>query len=326
MDRRSFIQRSLAVLAMLKLSHHDVFAKRKKTTVDVETVKETLEVTCENIKAEAEDIKVRFLGTGAAGWSPGGMRRNSSILLDDKVLIDFTKSVEDMIPADIHPRCLFITHSHNDHYQTESALRSGVKRIYVSETWVERAKKDFAETADKTKLPVPELIPLKIGECVTEHGLKITPLPANHATSYLNEQTLIYLIEKGTTETTLGVRLLYATDTGGIMGLAGKISGIDSHVANGRAITALIMEATMGIGHDEDFRIFNHSSVHTVLRTANMLTATKRYLPPKGQPVYLTHMAPSLHGNLTQENLNESLPSPLRAAYDGLEITLKAEK
>ena len=74
----------------------------------------------------------------------------------------------------------------------------------------------------------------------------------------------------------------------------------------------LIMEATMGIDHDEDFRICTHSSVGTVLRTAHVLQSTGRLNAPQGQPVYIIHMARTLHG--TQAKLGTSLPSPLRAA------------
>ena len=77
----------------------------------------------------------------------------------------------------------------------------------------------------------------------------------------------------------------------------------------------------MGMGHDEDFRIFTHSSAETVLRTTHMLLKTGRYLPPEGQPVYLTHMARTLHG--TQAELDRDLPAPLKAAYDGLEVVFR---
>lgn len=96
------------------------------------------------------------------------------------------------------------------------------------------------------------------------------------------------------------MRVLYATDTGGIPVRAARIVGIDAHIADGKPITGLIMEATMGIDHDEDFRIFTHSSVGTVLRTAHVLLDTGRLKAPQGQPVYLTHMARTLHGTQAQ--------------------------
>lgn len=84
----------------------------------------------------------------------------------------------------------------------------------------------------------------------------------------------------------------------------------------------LIMEATMGIGHDTDFRMFCHSSVATVERTVSVLLNTKRlYLAP-GEKVYITHMSKSLHGS--QAELNATHPAPLQAAHDGLEVVFTA--
>lgn len=62
-------------------------------------------------------------------------------------------------------------------------------------------------------------------------------------------------------------------------------------------------------------------SVGTVLRTVHVLTKTGRYTPPEGMPVYLTHLARTLHG--TQAELDATLPQPLKAAYDGLEVTFE---
>ena len=264
-------------------------------------------------------LKMRFLGTGAADWNGrderGELRRLSSVLLDSKVLIDFTPTDEDMIPAGVKPEVIFYTHSHGDHYNPKAALKLGIKSVFLGATWVERAKADFEKAAKETGGKVPEITPLSLGDKVTVHGMTLTALPANHATGDLKEQTLIYLIEKQE------VRVWYATDTGGIPAIAARLVGIDPH-ANGKAITGLVMEATMGMDGDEDFRIFTHSSVGTVLRTAHMLLDKGRYTPKEGQPVYLTHMARTLHG--TQAELDKTLPKPLKAAYDGLEVIFTA--
>lgn len=261
-------------------------------------------------------LKMRFLGTGAADWNGrddrGELRRLSSVLLDDKVLIDFTPSDEDMIPAGVKPEVIFYTHSHGDHYNPSAALRLGLKRIHLGSSWVERAKADFEKASKETGIKVPKIVPLSPGDKVTICGMTLTALPANHATGDLKEQTLMYLIEKQ------DVRVLYATDTGGIPAIAARLIGIDPH-AKGKAITGLVMEATMGMDGDEDFRIFTHSSVGTVIRTTHMLLDKGRYVPKEGQPVYLTHLARTLHG--TQAELDASLPKPLKAAYDGLEVT-----
>ena len=83
------------------------------------------------------------------------------------------------------------------------------------------------------------------------------------------------------------------------------------------------MEATIGMGYDSDYRLFTHTSVAQIEQIVRVLTATKRYIPSIGQPVYLTHLARTLHG--TQAELDAHLPAPLRAAYDGLEVVFLAD-
>ena len=145
-------------------------------------------------------IHVRFLGTGAADWfgpaENGELRRHASILADGKVLFDFTPSAADMVPEGANVEVVFFTHSHSDHYDPKATLELGVKRVYLGETWLERAQRDFMRASEQTGKPVPEIIPLKFGQSVEEHGIKVTPLPANHASNVASELTLIYLLEK----------------------------------------------------------------------------------------------------------------------------------
>ncbi len=302
MDRKSFLKLSAASLVAMQTE--GVHAKIFDTA------------------AQASDgLSVRFLGTGAADWngidSRGEHRRLSSILLDSRTLVDFTPSCFDMIPDGVKPDTIIYTHSHGDHYNPEAALKVGVKRVYLGQTWYDIAVTNFKQAAKKLGVQMPQIIPLYVGQPIDINGLTVTPLPASHATGYKFEQALMYLIEKA------GVRLLYATDTGGIPATAARIAGIDAHDKEGKPITAIIFEATMGIEHDEDFRIFTHTSVGGVERIVRVLEKTKRYAPPAGQPVYLTHMARTLHG--TQAELDATLPKPLRAAYDGLEVVFKAK-
>lgn len=269
-----------------------------------------------DLKGTASKIKVRFLGTGAADWNGpdknGEQRRLSSVLINDSFLIDYTGVSRDMVPAGMAPEVIFYTHSHGDHFNPADALTLGIKKVYLGETWLERAKKNFREASQKTGLPVPEIIPVTVGGKYMESGVVVTALPANHATGDLKEQTLIYLLEGS------DARVLYATDTGGILGIAARLAKFDAHL-NGTALTGVIMEATMGLGHENDYRIFNHSSVATVEQFITVLKDTRRYKPKfKKQPVYLTHMARTLHGS--QADLDKHLPAPLKAAYDGLEV------
>ncbi|MBQ1429041.1 MAG: MBL fold metallo-hydrolase, partial [Kiritimatiellae bacterium] len=254
-------------------------------------------------------VRVRFLGSGAAGWHKSmaknpHARRQSSVLLDGRALIDFTMCSFDKLPEGCRPEVLFQTHSHGDHYNPLAAVKSGVKRMYVHETWASAARAEVSAAAAKLGLPAPEVRALQFGRFVEECGMRFMSVPANHSTSRVTdgvlERTSLYLVEKGP------ARLLYATDTGGICGDAARMIGIDPHihktkspdgsdfiapfVHTAKPITALIMEATNG-DTDDDFRIFVHSSVQTVSRIVDMLKRHGRFAPPPGQSAYITHLA-----------------------------------
>ena len=264
-------------------------------------------------------IQVRFLGTGGADWrgpaAYGELRRHASILADGKVLFDYTASAADMVPAGLHPEVIFYTHSHDDHYDPRAALELGIRRVYVGNTWTERALSDFRKAADSTGKPLPEIIPVGLGQPVEEEGLTVTALPANHASNFVEEETLIYLIEKDST------RLLYATDTGGLTARAAGYAGVGQFSRSRKFLTGIIMEATMGLDYQPDFRMFSHSSVAVVQDTVNVLAGNRRYIPVEGQKVWLTHLAKVYH--TSQAELDATIPDPLRFAYDGLEVLFR---
>lgn len=270
--------------------------------------------------AQNDGLKVRFLGTGAADWKGvpderGEFRRLSSILVDDAILVDFTPTDEEMVPEGCHPKTIFYTHSHGDHYNVISGLKIGLEKVYCSDTWAQRCRAQYEKAAAELGLKAPEVIGLAQQEEVTVNGVTFKALPANHCTGDLNEQALIYLMIKG------DQRVLYATDTAGIPANAayGGRFGTDGLKKELRIpLTGMIMEATVGIGGEENFRLFSHSCVEVVLHTVHVLQKTGSYKPAEGRPVYLTHMARTLHG--TQAELDSGLPAPLKAAYDGLEV------
>ena len=247
--------------------------------------------------------------------------------------LDITECSFEMLPEGSRPEVLFQTHSHGDHYNPTAAVKSGVKRIYVQETWASAAREDIERTAQKLSLPAPEVVALPFGKPVDECGMRFTGVPANHSTSRVTDGVLerasLYLVEKGP------ARLLYAVDTGGLMGDAARMIGIDPHihrdnygkysksgsyVAEPKAITALVMEATDG-DSDDDFRQFVHSSVQNVHRIVQMLKKHKRYSPPSGQCAYITHLGLKYRA-WPSEQIDAELPEGMRSAGDGLEVVL----
>lgn len=95
-------------------------------------------VECSSRFTASPGLKVRFLGTGAADWKGvdgrGELRRLTSVLVEDSVLIDLTPSDIEMIPEGCHPMVVFYTHSHGDHFNPDAALSVGVSRVYLSAT------------------------------------------------------------------------------------------------------------------------------------------------------------------------------------------------
>ena len=266
--------------------------------------------------AASDPLRLRFLGTGAIDWetgpnAAGDVRRFASALVDGKVLIDFTARSREMLPAGCRPDVVFYTHSHRDHFNAAAALDIGVKRVYCHKSWADVAREKFAE-ASKGR-PVPEVRGIVFGGAVKEDGMTFTALPANHSTRRRGERCAIYLVEKGRE------RLLYATDTCGIMRDALKYAGLERNCE--RPITAIAMEATAGMGHEDEFRFFfSHSSVKLVERTVRALSDSGRYRPPEGRPVWITHLSREQHA--PQAELDATLPAPLKAACDGLDVQL----
>ena len=288
----------------------------------------------------ARGIRVRFLGSGASRWKPEWakknphMRRQSSALLDGRVLLDFTPCSFDFLPKGCQPEALFQTHSHGDHYSPAALVKARVKRLYVHETWAKAARQEVAEASVKLGLPAPEVLPLAFAKPVIEGGLTITAVPANHSTSRVTdgvlERTCLYLVEKGST------RLLYATDTAGVPNDAARMIGIDPIVSDAnyskryagnpfvsppKALTALIMEATMGQTEGEHVCYAAHSGIPTVARLLATLRKFNRYQPPEGQCAYLTHLGQ--YRGWPSEKIDPELPAGIKAAHDGLEIVLK---
>ena len=266
-----------------------------------------------------EGLHVRFLGSGSACWEKEPrtskiFRRYSSALIDGTFLIDYTWMAEDLLPEGCRPQTILYTHSHGDHYDPRAAVKLGVKHVYLQRGWLADAKRDF-ERAVADPSAMPEIHPLDVCVPFNLGGYEILPLPGNHWTGKPHEQALIYKVTKRCRDG--AVRLLYATDTSGLM------STVFFHGCRKDApLTAVIMESTGNPVQKFGGMNISHSTASTVndIFTTYLKPGKGHYMPNPGQPVYLTHIGYYEWG---QKTFDEQLPAGLKLAHDGLEVLFR---
>ena len=244
-------------------------------------------------------MKLQFLGTGAADWrgpdERGEYRRYTSTQVDESLLIDVSSAALEQITSPETIADVFFTHSHYDHFNLDALKALAPCRVYAHSSWVDDIRGEGLE-----------VIPLEIGEAVeTPSGYRVLPMPANHSTDRADEQPLIYLIEGD------DKRLLYATDGAWLMNRV-------HHLIGDRVLDAAVFDATIGDGFRGDYRIFEHNSIDMVRLMVETMRATGRLAPDA--PVYLTHMARTLHAD--QKTIESKLEKPLIACYDGMTVEI----
>lgn len=266
-------------------------------------------------------LKVRLIGSGSACWEREPrtskiFRRYSSVLIDSRFLIDYTWMGADMIPEGCKPKAIVYTHSHGDHYDPKAAVKLGVRHVFLHRSWIADARQDFERAVIEVGGETPVIHPLDVGVRFRLGPYEILPLPANHYTGKPYEQALIYKVIKLCKDGP--VRLLYATDTSGLMSAAYFIG-----CTKKEPVTAAIMEATGQPGRKFDGLSISHSTADTVNKifTTFMKPGNGHYMPGSpGQPVYLTHLGYYEWGQNTFEDV---LPHGLALAHDGMEIEFR---
>lgn len=250
-------------------------------------------------------MELLFLGTGAADWhgTEPDYRRFTATLVDNTLMLDASHQALELMPEGVLPEILCFTHSHRDHFCLETVRTLATRRreaglakllVAAEKSWISRI-----DVPDAELLPLTPLVPFAAS------GYSILPLPANHETDIPEEQPLHYLVEKD------GKRLLYATDGAWMLRKAVTAMGKTP-------LDAMVIDATIGDGHDGDYRVFEHNSLPMIRVMVRTFLDTG--LLPEGAPVYLTHMARTLHPDA--KTLAASLTKPLTATYDGLRIRI----
>lgn len=272
-------------------------------------------------QTDEEALQVRFLGTGSACWEREPrtskiFRRYSSVLIDRRFLIDYTWMTTEMIPEDCHPQAILYTHSHGDHYDPKAAVKLGVKHVFVHSSWLADARNDFAKAVETDGGEAPEVHPIEIGVRFRLGPYEILPLPANHYTGKSYEQAVIYKVIKLCKDGP--VRLLYATDTSGIMSRAFFLG-----CTGKEPITAAIMEATGQPGRKFGGLNISHSTADDVVNifTTYLKPGKSGYRPSSpDQLVYLTHIGYYEWG---QKTFEDKLPPGFAVPYDGQEVVFR---
>lgn len=157
-------------------------------------------------------MKITFLGTGAADWNfqkhrdIEGFRRNSSLLIDDRLLIDPGADVPDALQSFNKSRdkikYIINTHRHSDHY-SEDTVRGLSNALFC---------------------------PMKAGDVQTFGGYTVTALRANHSTC---DEAVHFIISDG------DKKLFYGLDGAWLM--YDEISAIKSY-----GIDVAVLDATVG--------------------------------------------------------------------------------
>ena len=246
-----------------------------------------------------DTIRIRFLGTGAADWSgpkaDGELRRMTSTLLDGTLLIDLTEPVIGSIPADAAVTDILITHSHADHFDPKAIARLAPVRVYADAGW-----------AGKIRIEGADIRPVTAGVPFEAAGFTVIPTHGNHSTEGAGEHTVHYLLKKS------GCALYYATDGAWLM-------YPEARLIRENPLDALVIDATVGDGHDGDYRVFEHNSLDMVRIMVRSMRQSGMLKP--GAPVFLTHLARTLHGG--QAELEAALPAPFVVCRDGLACDIR---
>ena len=257
-------------------------------------------------------MKVTFLGTGAADWDIRAyrdgefFRRNSSILINDDLLVDPNSHIfhfaEKNGTTDLfkNVKNIIVTHSHGDHFTPETVARLCVGKDCT--VWADPAcqRKLIRALGEETAARI-NFIETKRNRDYEIGGYKVTSLRSNHATEDPDEDTRLYLIEQD------GRILYYGCDSA-------WIPTVSWNVIREKPVNAMVLELTCGETATYDWRIFEHNTPEML---DIMLTMFKKYnLFAPDVKYYVSHLARTLHTD--HEGLVEYLkPRGVTPAYDG---------
>ena len=266
---------------------------------------------------KGDPIHILFLGTGAADWpseyppsestfARGQVRGLSSILIDDRILVDFSTTgpaALERFGADADAITdILLTHSHEDHFDVgalDALIRSRANPTRMR-FWAHPEALKKASGLDALRL-----CPVEVNETFVVGDFRVTGLEANHIVEDSREKCLNYQFQ------TDARQFLYAVDGGWFL----YTTWLRLREAQ---FDAIIWEATSG-EMKGDYRVFGHNSID-MIRIMLQTFRKENVLKPNAQ-IILTHLARTLcapHDELEKR----LIPEGLIPAYDGLCVSL----
>ena len=255
-------------------------------------------------------MKITFLGTGAADWTPNDRERadyrgRTSLLLNNHTLIDIggcfdyvDRTGKSNLLKEVNT--VLITHSHDDHYTKEALERLCSENHHTIDLY---GDKSLAEQLPNCANLVFHPLDARFMPTFSIPDFTVTALRANHATPNRAEQPQHYYLENGKT------RLFIGFDGGWLM--ADTWEFLQQH-----PIDVYLMDATGGENETYDFRNFSHNNA--IMRDYLRETCRVWKVLHTDSTVILTHIARTLnpdHATLSARNAEKGYVT----AYDGLE-------
>lgn len=253
-------------------------------------------------------MEIRFMGTGAADFSPlleteyqnslcPNARRSSSVLLGGKVLIDCGPHVLDSFriqgidPAQVTD--LLVTHFHSDHFCRENVEKLAALCPQPLRMW-------YRQSAQPEPIPHVEFHPLAVGEQFQTPDIQAVALASNH-----REHPLHYDIQWQ------DKRIFYGCDGAWLLNET-------FYAMMKREYDFMILDATVG-DYNGDYRLGEHNSI-PMIRLMEASFRSQKVLKENGV-ICLSHLARTLHPT-HEENVQNLSKDGYLVAYDGLTVTL----
>lgn len=258
------------------------------------------------MKGKKTDMKILFMGTGAADWNlqtrknETFFRRFTSVMINNDLMIDCNYETIDFIEKHNYKTDkidnLLITHTHSDHYSAIAAEKIlGSDKTILGDI---NALPRFGNTSSIHKA-IPLYTPVNIGK------YEIIALAANHSVENSSEQPLHYIISDGTK------RIFWGCDGAWFLNKTW-------HTIRKYTYDLVVFDGTLN-DNPGDYRIFEHNNLNMITEMSETFKSLN--LVNSDSKIMISHM--SRYSQYPHKELEKYLKKyDILPAYDGMEIEI----